>query len=190
MLPPLLPQGRFFLHKIEGDDILEVIDKLKFGKVIAMTTTHSLITIKKVDKGTESAKALLEFVQNFSWEAVKEHTVRVIENWEFKEWESPFIATVDGQIVGMVTIMKSDYYPLPEIYPWISTLFVSEEYRGRRISEKLIDFANAYAKDVGFSSTYIPSEHIGLYEKYGYSYRKDIVNYGGETDRLYVKELR
>ena len=96
----------------------------------------------------------------------------------------------NGHIVGMVTIMKTDYYPLPEIYPWISTLFVSEESRGKRISEKLIEFANSYAKDLGFDKTYIPSEHIGLYEKYGYSYIKDIVNYGGGTDRLYAKELR
>ena len=90
----------------------------------------------------------------------------------------------------MVTIMKSNYYPLPEIYPWISTLFVSEEYRGRRISGKLVDFANEYAKQHGFDRTYIPSEHIDLYEKYGYSYLRDIVNYGGGTDRLYVRELR
>ena len=155
-----------------------------------MTAKRLFITIKKVDKDTESEKELLKFVQNFSWEAVKEHTVRVIKNWEFEEWETPFIAMADGRIVGMVTIAKSDYYPLPEIYPWISTLFVSEEYRGHRISEKLIDFANAYARDLGFCRTYIPSEYIGLYEKYGYRYLKEIVNYGGETDRLYVKELR
>lgn len=53
-----------------------------------------------------------------------------------------------------------------------------------------MDFANEYAKQHGFARTYIPSEHIGLYEKYGYSYLRDIVNYGGGTDRLYVRELR
>ena len=148
------------------------------------------ITIQKVDKDTDRAADLLEFVKSFSWDAVKEHTVRVIKNWEFEEWETPFVAIADELIIGMVTIMKTDYYPMPEIYPWISTLFVSEEYRGNRISEKLIDFANSYAKDLGFDKTCIPSEHIGLYEKYGYSYIKDIVNYGGDTDRLYAKELR
>ena len=155
-----------------------------------MAENEVLITIQKVDRGTETALALLEFVKNFSWEAVKEHTMRVIRNWEFEAWETPFVAMTDGRIVGMVTIMKTDYYPLPEIYPWISTLFVSEKYRGRRISEKLIGFANLYAKDLGFDKTYIPSEHVGLYEKYGYHYIKDIVNYGGDTDRLYAKELR
>ena len=154
-----------------------------------MTENNLFITIRKVDKDTETAEALLGFVKSFSWDEVKEHTVRVIKNWEFEEWETPFAAMADGSIVGMVTLMKTDYYPLPEIYPWISTLFVSEEYRGHRISEKLIDFANEYARILGFDKTYIPSEHIGLYEKYGYNYIKDIVNYGGDTDRLYAKEL-
>lgn len=149
-----------------------------------------LIEIQKVDQNTYLADDLLNFVENFSWLDVKEHTVKVIQNWEFEDWETPFVAMVNGQIVGMVTIMKSDYYPLPEVFPWISTLFVSETFRGNRISGKLIDFANEYAKDIGFNRTYIPTGHIGLYEKYGYCYIKDIVNYGGDTDRLYAKELR
>lgn len=148
------------------------------------------VVLQKVDKATPLADDLLVFVENFSWLDVKEHTVRMLKNWEFEEWETPFVAIMDGQIVGMVTIMKSDYYPLPEIFPWISTLFVSENYRGNRISGKLIDFANQYAKEIGFAHTYIPTEHIGLYEKYGYHYVKEIVNYGNGIDRLYVKELK
>ena len=146
--------------------------------------------LQKVNKDTCLANDLLNFVEHFSWLDVKEHTVKLIKNWEFEDWETPFVAMVNGRIVGMVTIMKSDYYPLPEIFPWISTLFVSENYRGNKISGKLIDFANQYAKDTGFSKTYIPTEYIGLYEKYGYCYVKDIVNYGNGMDRLYVKEIK
>ena len=152
-------------------------------------TTIDLLEIQKVDKDTETTNQLLDFVENFSWIDIKEHTLWMIKNWDFKEWETPFAAMIAGRIVGIATIMKSDYYPLPEIYPWVSTLFVTEEYRGHRISEKLIDFANQYARDLGFDRTYIPTEHVGLYEKYGYHYVKDIVNYGNGTDRLYAKEL-
>ena len=68
-------------------------------------------------------------------------------------------------------------------------MFVDEDYRGHRISGRLIEYANDYARACGFSRTYIPTEHVGLYEKYGYRYLGDIVNYSGGTDRLYVKEL-
>ena len=33
------------------------------------------LEIRKVDKDTELAEKLLDFVENFSWEEVKEHTV-------------------------------------------------------------------------------------------------------------------
>ena len=146
--------------------------------------------IRKVDKDTPLARQLIEFVEHFSWEEVKEHTLQNLNNWVFTDWETMFVALVDGKIVGMGSIAKTDYYPLPEIFPWVSCLFVSEDYRGQRISQKLVDYANDYAKSLGFERTYIPSEHVGLYEKYGYTYLKDIVNYGGGVDRLYVKELK
>ena len=95
------------------------------------------LEIRKVDKDTELAEKLLDFVENFSWEEVKEHTVMMIKNWRFTDWETMFAAIADGTIVGMASFMKTDYYPLPEIYPWISTIFVSEEYRGHRISQRL-----------------------------------------------------
>ena len=147
------------------------------------------LKLYKVDNNTELSNKLIDFIENFSWIEVKEHMLSVVKNWKFEKWETPFIATIDNKIVGMATIMKSDYYPLPDIYPWISCIFVTEKYRGNRISEKLIDFANKYAKEIGFTRTYIPTDIIGLYEKYGYYYLKDIVNYGNGVDRLYVKDL-
>lgn len=153
-------------------------------------TSIDTVKIQKVYKDTELMNDLCVFVENFSWFEVKEHTLYTIKNWNFEDWETPFVALLDDCIIGMATIMKSDYYPLPTIYPWISTIFVSEEYRGNRLSQKLIDYANCYAKDIGFEKTYIPTEHIGLYEKYGYCYIGDIVNYENSVDRLYVKLLK
>lgn len=100
-----------------------------------------------------------------------------------------FAALADGKIVGMASVMKTDYYPLPEIYPWVSCVFVSEDYRGQRVSEELIDYANQYLKEKGFGWSYIPTSFLGPYEHYGYTYLKDIVNYGGGTDHLFVKKI-
>ena len=176
-------QGRTFTQ--EACDLDGLPERMSDKKELE----PSVVEIRKVDKDTGLAEQLLHFVENFSWEEVKEHLSENLRNWGFNEWETPFVAIVNGKIVGMASIMKTDYYPLSELYPWVSSIFVTEEYRGQRISGKLIDFANAYAASIGFDRTYIPSEHVGLYEKYGYRYLKDIVNYGGGTDRLYVKEL-
>ncbi|MCC8072516.1 MAG: GNAT family N-acetyltransferase [Clostridiales bacterium] len=72
--------------------------------------------------------------------------VTELREWKFTDWETPFAAMINDKIIGIGYIRKSDYYPLPEIYPWISIIFVTENYRGHRINEKLIDFANEHAK--------------------------------------------
>lgn len=181
----------FWLQRTEQSTVEETVRKVArhFG-LIPKDVCINPLEIRKVDKNTELADQLIHFVENFSWEEVKEHLLQMLRTWTFTDWETMFVAIADNQIVGMVSILKTDYYPLPELFPWISSVFVAENYRGHRISEKLIDFANAYAKEQGFNKTYIPSEHIGLYEKFGYHYLKDIVNYGNGTDRLYVKELK
>ena len=147
------------------------------------------IQIKKVDADTQLYEKLIEYVENCSWLEVRDHVANNLKNRCLKDWETMFAAMDGDAIVGMCSLLKTDYYPLPDIYPWVSTVFVSEAYRGRRVSGMLIDAANTHAKTLGFAQTYIPSEHIGLYEKYGYRYVRDIVNYGGDTDRLYVKDI-
>lgn len=178
----------FWIERTENSTINETVRKVEQHFGLVEKDFH--MEIRKVNKDTDLAEKLIHFVENFSWENVKEHILWMLRTWVFTDWEAMFVAIIDGQIVGMTSIMKTDYYPLPEIYPWISSVFVEEDYRGHRTSEKLIDFVNEYARDNGFDRTYIPSEHIGLYEKYGYCYLKDIVNYENGTDRLYVKELK
>lgn len=147
------------------------------------------IKIYKVEPDTELNDKLLSFVRNSSWDEVKEHTSQMISENNFDEWESMFVAVDENEIVGHASIMKTDYYPIDDIYPWITTVFVTEKYRRMRICGMMIDYINQYAKELGFNRTYIASEHFGIYEKYGYEYLKDIVNYGGGTDHLFTKDL-
>lgn len=53
----------------------------------------------------------------------------------------------------------------------------------------MIDYANQYAKSQGFEKSYIPFDFMGLYEKYGYAFVRDIVNYGDGVDHLFEKRL-
>lgn len=68
----------------------------------------------------------------------------MIDKWGLADWETPFVMLDGDRIIGMVTVAKTDYYPLPDVYPWVSGVFVSEEYRGHRLSGQMIDFANTY----------------------------------------------
>lgn len=181
--------GYFFVDRGDGLSVEETVALTAKHFGLEVPVAAGGLSVVKVEKDTPFAQEFLHFVENCSWTEVRDHIAGLIREWAFTDWETMFAAVKDGRIVGMASVLKTDYYPLPEIFPWVSCVFVEKPYRGQRISEKLIDAANRYAKEQGFKKTYIPTEHKGLYERYGYTYVKDIVNYGGGTDRLYVKNL-
>ena len=187
--------GYFYVDRGDGLSVEETVARTAahFGLEMPGASAEGAadeLAIVKVDKDTPFAKEFLHFVENCTWTEVREHIAGLVRDWKFTDWETMFAAVKDGRIVGMTSLLKEDYYPLPDIFPWVSCVFVEKPYRGQRFSEKLIEKANSYAKEQGFAKTYIPTEFTGLYERYGYRYLKDIVNYGGGTDRLYVKDLQ
>ncbi len=68
------------------------------------------LEIKKVDRGTDLADKLICFVENFSWEDVKSHMLSELQAWTFTDWETPFVAIINGQIVGMAYIRMDIRY--------------------------------------------------------------------------------
>lgn len=178
--------GLFFLERESGRSVAETVRLVEahFG-----WQTQEDLRIVRVERGTEMAGELLRFVEGCSWLEAREHIAWLLRTWAFTDWEAMFVALKGSRIAGMTSVMKADYYPLPEIYPWISSVFVAEEFRGQRLSERLIAHANRYVRELGFARSYIPSEHVGLYERYGYHYLREIRNDGGGVDHLYAKEL-
>lgn len=55
--------------------------------------------------------------------------------------------------------------------------------------EDIVVRIELYAKDVGFSRVYIPSDMIGFYEKYGFEKIDELMNYGGDFDSIFAKEI-
>lgn len=130
--------------------------------------------------------ALKEYASDCSWIAGK-HIADMLEKNTFQEWESVFVAVMNEKIIGYCTLLETDYYPENRYFPWISSIFVGEPFRGRRISELLINEAAEYAKCIGFQTVYIPSDIIGLYEKYGFKKIDVLTNYGGDIDNIFTK---
>lgn len=132
---------------------------------------------------------LTDFAERCSWIAGK-HLAGMLREWRFSGWEAVFAAMEGDEIVGYCTFLKEDYYPENRYWPWISSVFVDERYRGRRISHRMIEAAERYAKECGFERVYIPSDMTGFYEKCGFRKIDELVNYGGDTDSVFMREIR
>lgn len=87
----------------------------------------------------------------------------------FKDWERVIVAADNDHIAGFSVFSEKDGLPKEyEHTPFISLVFVDETYRGKRLSEQLIENALKYAKELHYKTVYLKSEHRGLYEKYGF----------------------
>ena len=84
----------------------------------------------------------------------------------FSDWERVIVATEADRICGYCTVAKTDCIPNVPYTPYIGYLFVDEEYRGHRLSQRLISFASSYLKEIGFHEVYLVSDHENLYEKW------------------------
>lgn len=97
---------------------------------------------------------------------------------------------VDGEnIVSFVTLTRQDCIRDKSMFPWLGFLYTYSEYRGNRYSEKLIKYVEEEAKSENHSIIYLATDHIDLYEKYGYTYLETRKDYWNEEARIYYKKL-
>ena len=130
----------------------------------------------------------IDFANYCSWCAGK-HLADLMRNNCFNDWETVFIAIKDDDILGFCTFLKEDYYPEKRYSPWISSIFVNENARGKRISHQMIETVIQYAKENHFSKVYIPSDMIGFYEKCEFKPIDKLKNYAGDIDTIFMREI-
>lgn len=97
---------------------------------------------------------------------------------------------IDGKkIVSFVTLTHQDCIRDESLYPWFGFLFTYPEYRGSRYSEKLLNYAGQIAKQQGYSKVYLATDHEDLYERFGFQYIENRLDYWNEDSRIYCKHF-
>ena len=129
-----------------------------------------------------------EYARNSSWSAGR-FLAKSMDDGAFSEWERVIAALDEDEICGYCTVTKTDCIPDVEYTPYIGFLFVGEEYRGNRLSQKMIEFAMKYLKSVGFENVYLVSDHENLYEKYGFQVIDKKTAFWGVEEKIYRKRL-
>ena len=72
--------------------------------------------------------------------------------------------------IAMCQVTMHDLEVRPDIYPYVANLYVQEDYRGNGLVKLLLDRAIAEAKRFNLKELFIYTQHIGLYEKFGWKF--------------------
>lgn len=97
---------------------------------------------------------------------------------------------VEGdRLVSFCTFAPMDDIQPTRLSPWIGFLFTFPEYRGNKYAGILLDYAESLATVMEREYTYISTNHVEIYEKFGYEFYKMEKDIWGEDTRVYRKNL-
>jgi len=131
---------------------------------------------------------LIDYTKNCSREAWPLLAQKMEEN-KFLEWEKIFVAIDDENIIWFCTFTKEDWIPDCNYSPFVWFIFVDENYRWKRVSEKMINTVEDYAKTLNFSKLYIVSDHKGLYEKYWFEKCDEKADELWRTETIFCRDI-
>lgn len=100
-----------------------------------------------------------------------------------------FIALLDNELVGTVGLWRGDLLSRQDLYPWLSALYVEENYRGKKIGQELQKFLIEYCRKAGYTELFLYTDICNYYEKTGWKYLGDGVEYSGEYIKIYKQEI-
>lgn len=144
--------------------------------------------LKKITSSDALWNKVRDYADHCSWCAGKS-LANAMDRQLFTEWERVIAALDHHKICGYCTVAKTDCIPDVNYTSYIGYMFVGEEYRGNRLSQKLIQYSMDYLKSIGFDKVYIVSDHDNLYEKYGFEIVDRKIVPWGSMEKIYMRKL-
>lgn len=142
-------------------------------------------------KNSNEQKMWIDRIRDCDWGAAK-FLADLLEQDKFDEMVgggSLIIMTDEEKIASFCTLTRKDCVDDDTLFPWIGFVFTAPEYRGNRYSGELVEYACNRAKEQGFENVYIATDHIGLYEKYGFTYIESRVDISNDMSRIYCRKV-
>ncbi|MBR0460040.1 MAG: GNAT family N-acetyltransferase [Victivallales bacterium] len=144
--------------------------------------------VEYFESDASTRQSLLRELRRCDW-AAGGFLMRLLEEGMFAKTlggEGKLFFLLDGNaVVSFLTLTAQDCIAAPGMTPWIGFVFTFPEYRGRHLIGTLLDHARKCAAQKGSLFVFLATDHVGLYEKYGFSYwgsRRDVY---GEMSRVY-----
>ncbi|MDE6442752.1 MAG: GNAT family N-acetyltransferase [Clostridia bacterium] len=134
----------------------------------------------------------LSQIETYEWSAAKFLAKLLKENRLKKDlggWANVFLLIDGNRLVSFITLSAQDCIAEPTYTPWLGFFHTAPEYRGNRYGKLLIDYVCEVARNDGYKLVYLATDHIGLYEKYGFDYVENRIDIYGEDSRIYKKFL-
>lgn len=147
-----------------------------------------IISIREQPEYTE--KAISYFQQSWPsvWGIIYEDCIRhsIESSNPLLQW---YLLLKEDEIIGCAGLITNDFISRMDLYPWLCALFIEKQHRGNNYAELLINKAINDSLKNGFKQLHLCTDHIGYYEKFGFSYIGKGYHPWREESRIYQINL-
>ncbi|MFE4113203.1 GNAT family N-acetyltransferase [Kosakonia sp. YIM B13611] len=96
-----------------------------------------------------------------------------------------YVLVDDDQLLGTVGLWRCDLISRQDLFPWLAALYVKESTRGQGLAGRLQRHVIEQAKAMGFQELHLYSACRDFYERFGWRYIGDGLEYPDKTVHLY-----
>lgn len=143
-------------------------------------------------KNLENKEYWLEQINSSDWGA-GHFLYKLLKSDTFREAcgeKSDVLLLVDGdKLISFCTFAEKDDIQPTDLTPWVGFVYTFPEFRGNRYAGELLAYARELAAKEGIEYIYLSTNHIGLYEKYGYEFYEIQKDMDGEDSRVYRQKV-
>ena len=102
-----------------------------------------------------------------------------------------YIAIDGSEIIGGLGVIENDFHDRKDLTPNVCAVYVNDEYRGKGIAGKLLQFVCDDMKGLGINTLYLLTEHTSFYERYGWEFLCMVQGYDEDNlSRMYIHESK
>lgn len=104
--------------------------------------------------------------------------------------DTKLLMLTDGKdLLSFCTLSEKKYDIVSSLSPWLGFVYTFPQYRGRRYSAVLLRHAEKLVHEAGAAGLYLSTKHVGLYEKYGFSFHGVLKDWRDDEQRIYFKPV-
>lgn len=129
------------------------------------------------------------------WQAVTPHLTiadriaKLRSRMHRLEVPTGFVAVLDEVVVGMASLVAHDMEARPELTPWLATVLVAPDYRGRGIGSALSERIVAEGRALAFPKLYLVTfDKTSFYARLGWN-NLEQTEYLGLPATIMIRQL-
>lgn len=93
------------------------------------------------------------------------------------------------EIMAGMGAIANDFHLRPELTPNLCAVYVEARYRRQGAARRMLDAVCADLKGLGLEQVYLLTDHVGFYERCGFSFLCMAQEEGGGMARMYTRML-